>query len=85
MPPAELLQRLRANPFRPFRIVMTDGTSYDIRHRDFLMVGLASAVVGVPAEEDVDLYRITHQISLRHVIRLEPLEEAAAAASEQHG
>ena len=81
MPPADLLQRLRANPFRPFRIVMADGTTYDIRHRDFVMVGVGSALVGLPADENVELYRVAHQISLRHINRLEPLEETATASN----
>lgn len=80
MQPVELLQRLRAQPFRPFRLVMADGTSYDIRRRDFLMVDLGSAVIGMPADENEDLYQVTHQISLQHVIRLEPLEEPAVTS-----
>jgi hypothetical protein len=79
MPPADLKARLHLNPFVPFRIVMSDGTSYIVRGPEFLMVGLGSAIVGVPADEDTSLYRVAHQISLRHIVRLEPVEETAAA------
>ena len=81
MPPADLRERLRQNPFVPFRIVMSDGTAYVIRGPEFLMVGLGSAVVGVPADEDTSLYRVTHQIALRHIVRLEPLEQTASPMS----
>jgi hypothetical protein len=78
MPPADLRERLRRNHFEPFRIVMSDGTSYTVRSPEFLMVGLGSAVVGVPADEDASLYRVAHQISLRHIVRLEPLDQLAS-------
>jgi len=45
------------------------------------MVGLGSAVVGLPADENEELYRVTHQIALRHIICLEPLEERATASN----
>jgi hypothetical protein len=35
----ELRDTLREQPFEPFRIVLTDGATYDIRHPDLLWVG----------------------------------------------
>ena len=78
MPPADLLQRVRARPFEPFRIVTTDATTHDIWHPDLVMVGLGSVVVGFPAADNPNLYARTHQVSLRHIIRLEPLDQPAA-------
>jgi hypothetical protein len=80
MPPADLKARLQMQPFVPFRIILSDGRSYLVRSPEFLMVGLGSAVIGLPADEDTSLYRVTHQISLRHIVRLEPADEAAAPA-----
>jgi hypothetical protein len=77
MPTADLLQRVRSRPFEPFRIVTTDGTSYDIRHPDFVMVGLGSVVVGYPDVNNPQLYARTHQVSLRHIVRLEPIDHPA--------
>jgi hypothetical protein len=78
MPPADLLQRVRLRPFEPFRIVTTDGTTYDIRHPDLVMVGLGSMVVGYPDASNPELYARTHQVALRHIIRLEPIEHSPA-------
>jgi hypothetical protein len=75
------LQPVRMQPFRPFRNVPSDGTTYDVRQRNFVMVGVGSAVVGVPADENEDLYRVTHQIALQHILRQEPFEESAVAYS----
>jgi hypothetical protein len=46
MRPETLLQYKRANPFRPFRIVLNSGRKYDVQHPDFLAVG----------HEDVSFY-----------------------------
>ena len=81
MTPAALRERLKASGFRPFRIVTSDGTTYDVRDPDLVMVGLGDIVVGIPSEQDASLFRATHLVSLRHVIRLEPLEEAAPSSN----
>ena len=72
---SELFRWLRAKPFRPFRIVMTDGASIDIFHPDQLIPFKGTAMVGRRGslssinERDV-------AISLLHVIRLEPIDPA---------
>ena len=43
-----------------------------------IMVGLASVTVGVPSSQ-AGLYETSHSISLHHVVRLEPIEEAASS------
>jgi hypothetical protein len=35
----ELRAALQASPFRPFTVRLADGRSFEIRHRDFLLVG----------------------------------------------
>jgi hypothetical protein len=35
----ELRAALRAVPFRPFTVHMTDGRSFEVRHHDFLLLG----------------------------------------------
>ena len=79
MPPADLLQALRRRPFEPFRLHVLDGTVYDVRHPELVMVAVASAVVGVPAAgtapPQIDRYEV---VDLRHVSRLVPLATAAS-------
>lgn len=65
----ELLSR---RPFQPFRLVMSSGQSYEVRHpemalltRTDLLVGVGDAADGVPAE-----FRIC---SLLHVTTVEPV------------
>lgn len=43
----ELIEAIHAAPFRPFRLYLSDGRTFDIRHPEMLMVGRHSATVGV--------------------------------------
>jgi hypothetical protein len=81
MPPIELQQLLRRQPFAPFRIYMADGSSYDVRRMEMCMVGLATATVGFPSSADSTLYDRTMILSLRQVVRVEPLEGAVVTGS----
>jgi hypothetical protein len=67
---------LDQRPFRAFRIVMSDGKTYEVRHPDQVMPTFSAVVLpypspapgGPPAGEFITL-------SLFHVIRLEPLAQ----------
>lgn len=79
MAPDELRDALRQQPFEPFRIVMTDGATFDIRHPDLLMVGRRTATVGLTGQPGQTFYERTVKVDLLHVIRIEPLERASTA------
>jgi len=81
--PEELRDALRHRPFEPFRLVMTDGTGYDIRHPDLLRVGQRFATVGLTGDPVQTFYERTVKVDLLHVIRLEPL--AVNPPSKQNG
>jgi hypothetical protein len=78
MPPQDLLQALRRRPFVGFRLHASDGTVYDVRHPELLMVAAASAVVGLPSPAlpppAVERYEI---VGLLDIVRLEPLAVSA--------
>jgi hypothetical protein len=76
MAPEELRDTLRQQPFEPFRIVLTDGAAYDIRHPDLLWVGKRTAMVGLTGDESADLYERSVKVDLLHVVRLEPLAKS---------
>ncbi|MGL4555835.1 MAG: hypothetical protein ACRC33_32095, partial [Gemmataceae bacterium] len=67
--------------FRPFRVVMTDGQGYDVRHPDMLWIGARTAYVGLTTQIDPDpFWERSVRLDLLHVIRVEPL-----AAVPPHG
>ena len=68
---------LAARPFRPFRLVMSSGQTYEVRHpemawltRTSILVGVDVADDGVPAEFKI--------CSLLHVTAVEPLSSTPA-------
>jgi hypothetical protein len=42
---SEIFRYLRAEPFRPFRIQMASGRTFDIRHPEMIRVGKADLVI----------------------------------------
>ena len=74
----DLLTRVRQRPFVPFRIIVSEGGTYEVLHPVLVMVGRFSVTIGVPSEEE-GLYETSHLVALRHVVRLEPIEPAATA------
>jgi hypothetical protein len=74
MRPQDLLEFTRRRPFSPFRICMTDGRTYDVRHPDLLIVLRSRAIVGVGGDQVPDR---DEDVALLHVVRIEPLPAAA--------
>jgi hypothetical protein len=83
MTPEELRDTARRQPFLPFRVVMTDGAVFDIRHPDLIWVGRRSAMIGLTGQPGQEFYERSVQVDLLHVIRLEPI--ALAPQSTQNG
>jgi hypothetical protein len=70
----DLAKRVKQRPFVPFRLVLTEGTSYEVRHPEQIMVARDSIVIGVPSENDQeDFFDTTVLADLFHVVKLEPL------------
>lgn len=73
MTPDGLNAELRRRPFLPFRLVMTDGKTYDIRHPDLLWVQLLEAFVGTGTISDADRWERPDILDVMHITRIEPL------------
>ncbi len=67
----DLLEFTRKRPFEPFRIHISGGSVYDIRHPDQIIVLRSRAVVGVGSDNGVP-ERLDH-LALVHVVRVEEL------------
>jgi len=75
----ELRNSLRQQPFEPFRVVMTDGVGYEVRHPDLLWVGARSVYVGLTGEAGSTYFERSVKLDLLHVIRIEPLSPASSS------
>ena len=79
MPPAELAQLVRARPFRPFRLLLSDGMVYEVHHPDMVIVALSTAHIGYPDPAHPGVSARVDIVSLRHIVRVEFLGEPAPA------
>jgi hypothetical protein len=75
MHPDELFAAVRRRPFVPFRLHVSDGSSYDIRHPDMILVTRRSAILALPGDPDQVPERST-TVALVHVTRLEEIDAA---------
>lgn len=74
MAPEELREVIKQQPFEPFRIVMTDGMGFDIRHPDLLWVGRKTAMVGLTGDPGQTYFERAVRVDLLHIVRVEPLQ-----------
>jgi hypothetical protein len=83
-PPEELATAVRRRPFGPFRITLTEGSTYDIRHPELCMAGRRSAIIGLAPPDDPDLlFERSVNVDLLHIVKLEPLEAPTPRANGQ--
>lgn len=70
---------LAARPFQPFRLVMSSGETYEVRHPEMALLTRTNILIGVgQTEEGVpDQFRIC---SLLHVSSIEPIIPSASAS-----
>ena len=73
MEPEELYAKVRHEPFEPFRLHVSDGKVYEIRHPEQIMIGRRSSHVGIGANGEEPFQRIA-TVSNVHITRLEPLD-----------
>lgn len=71
---AEVIKgRLNQKPFRPLRIIVSEGSSYDIYHPDLIWVGWSSLQIGFAKPEHPTIYVRTVRVAMGDVIGLEDL------------
>jgi len=81
MRPEDILRFLRARPFAPFRIHMSDGTTFEIAHPELAIVEQSTVLVGVPGPEGPDgPVERTVFCALVHVTRAERINGAALSS-----
>jgi hypothetical protein len=75
MRPEDVRQFLRQEPFRAFRVTLTDGRTYDVRHPELVALGRSSLVIGFPRPDDpLPAYDDYIVVSLLHVMQLQPID-----------
>ena len=71
-----------AEPFRPFRISMASGKTYEIRHPEMIAVGRTTAHVFTALSEDLEeAAQREHEISL---MLIESIEHTDNPVAQEH-
>jgi len=74
--PDDILRRTRKQPFRPFRIHMSDGACFDVSHPELAIVFHRRVTVLVPSGQREGLMATEHDCAFLHMTRIEDLAEA---------
>jgi hypothetical protein len=69
----DIQARLRMQPFRPLRIIVSEGLHFDIHHPDLVFVGRHDLQIGIPDPENSSIYDRVVRIALVHVVGLEDI------------
>jgi hypothetical protein len=73
----DVIEEVRRRPFTPFRVFVSDGSVYDIRHPEQCMVGISSVVIGVSGQSGLMPYERLVRVGSDHITRIESIEAAA--------
>ncbi|MGA7497107.1 MAG: hypothetical protein WBX00_10300 [Isosphaeraceae bacterium] len=79
MRPEDILYWLKAVPFKPFRICLNSGRTYEIRHPEMLRVSRSTMHIFSFTGEPEDPFEKMEMVGLVLVERIEPIEAPAHA------
>jgi hypothetical protein len=88
MSTTDVLAARRKDPFEPFRIVLSDGRTFDVREPDRCMVLPHTVIVGVMKREDDELperFAYIDASQLRDLVPLGPTTPAAGGPPRANG
>jgi hypothetical protein len=78
MTPQELLRYVRAAPFRPFRIHLASGQTFDIRHPEMVRVGKRDIVIFKFVSDTAEIYDDWDTVGLLLIESISHLEPSVA-------
>jgi hypothetical protein len=74
MPLGTILRWIRHQPIKPFRLHVTDGSSYHVLSPDLIMPGVLSVVIGIPALALPEgVYERTALVAPMNITHIEPV------------
>jgi len=79
----DILDRLREKPFRPLRLVGSEGLRYDIHHPDLILVGRHDLMIGHADPASPSIYDRITRLALAHLVAIEELPAAAVPGNGQ--
>ena len=80
--PEDILARLMVRPFRPIRIIASEGREYEIRQPELVMVCVSRLLIGDEMPGVPGIYNRINYVALDHIVGI---EEISAPPSETNG
>jgi hypothetical protein len=77
----EIQARIREKPFRPLRLIASEGLRYDIVHPDLVLVGDRDLAIGYPSPENPKLYDRLIRVAIVHLVGIEDLPTAPTSSN----
>lgn len=78
----ELTEHLHRRPFRRFRVVLTDGRAFEVRHPELALVGRTTVSIAlVPPRNPEPSHDRLVTVPLVDVLRIEPAEPSPAPSA----
>ena len=77
MNPEKIQNHLRSEPFRPLRVFMSDGSSYDVRHPELALVTRREVIIALPQSDD-ELPEQAVYCDPMHITRIELIDGTMA-------
>jgi len=74
-----LRQRMREQPFRPFRLTLSDGSSFDVPNHDFALVKRNTIEVGVDMRDTNSYAQKYVECAVLHITGVEDIPPTKAA------
>jgi hypothetical protein len=71
--PEQIQARLREAPFRPFRLVISEGRRFDIDHSELVLVERRDRMIGTPDSAHPTIYDRVTRVALVHVVAMDDL------------
>ena len=77
MRPEELRGVIREQPFRPFRVFVSDGSAYDVRHPELIFVTRRRVLIALPTANGDDIADDFVRCDPVHITRIEPIRDTS--------
>jgi len=81
MRPSEIMNLQRKRPFVPLRVHVSDGSSYDVRHPEMMLVTNTTIFIALPPLADGVPERHVYCDPI-HITRIEPIDGAKPKRSK---
>jgi hypothetical protein len=69
----ELRRLLRRQPFQPFRVLLNDGRTYEVRHPYMNLLADSYIKIGIPDQTRPELCDHTEYVRFEQIAHTEPL------------